>query len=196
MLIQQITHKGTPGFWEIIEGDLPVGLDMDPETGDVSGYPREYGDFEIRVRFSNSCGSVEKDIIVRVCTSPEIMSEGLTFEIEEESGNTVYAGGLQQTTPPTSDLEIQELTTIIYNAEKGRKFNFEAPVGSMMVCIAVPIGFEPPAEIRNRDWGYNMDDEFQKSNILVTVDSEVYEIFYHYTVPLVFVEPMDLEVTL
>jgi hypothetical protein len=196
-IIQRITHKGTPGFWEIIDGVLPVGLEINPETGDISGYPKEYGDFEIRIRFSNDCGSVEKDIIVRVCTSPEIMTGLMTFVIEEEDGELkVFAGGLPQTTTPTTENEIKQLSTIIYNAEKGRKFNFSAAAGSIIVCLAVPLGFDTPTEIRNRDWGYNMNDEFQKSNILVAVDNEMYEVFFHYTVPLAFVESMDLEVTL
>jgi len=82
-MTEQILFKGTPGTWEIVDGTLPQGLELNTETGEVTGYPEEFGTFQIRVRFTNTCGQVEKDINVYTCTTPEILSDNIIFNMDE-----------------------------------------------------------------------------------------------------------------
>jgi protocatechuate 3,4-dioxygenase beta subunit len=62
---------------------LPQGLELNPETGEISGYPEEIGAFQITLRFTNDCGVDEKTIDVYTCTTPEILTDTLIFNVEE-----------------------------------------------------------------------------------------------------------------
>jgi len=78
-----IVYEGSePHSWEIVDGDLPDGLDLDPETGEISGTPTEFGDFIFTVKVENYCGEDEKEIHMFVCAPPEI-------EIEDDEYDAV-----------------------------------------------------------------------------------------------------------
>ena len=66
-MVRQILYKGSPGYWEITEGNLPPGSELNSATGEISCIPEESGNFPITVKFTNRCGEVTKElnIIVR-----------------------------------------------------------------------------------------------------------------------------------
>ena len=82
-LREQILYKGSPGIWTLLEGTLPAGVGLDQETGELVGNPTEYGEFPCKFGFKNGCGAVEKEIMVVTCTTPEILSDEIVFDIEE-----------------------------------------------------------------------------------------------------------------
>ena len=78
IMTEQILFKGTPGIWGVTGGLLPQGLELNSATGEITGYPEEYGDFPIRVKFTNACGTVERDISVytnRIITSVYVITD-------------------------------------------------------------------------------------------------------------------------
>ena len=54
----------TPITWSIKNGQLPDGLSINPETGEISGTPTEDGTFEFTVRAENEAGYDEKDFSI------------------------------------------------------------------------------------------------------------------------------------
>ena len=65
-MVRQILHKGSPGYWEIIEGELPPGSELNSNTGEIFCIPEESGNFPITVKFSNRCGEAIKGINIIV----------------------------------------------------------------------------------------------------------------------------------
>jgi len=61
---KQILYKGTPGFWEVIEGSLPQGVELNPETGVLKWVPEKFGKFPITFKFTNPCGQSIKEVVV------------------------------------------------------------------------------------------------------------------------------------
>jgi len=73
----QLTQDGSPGTWKVIVGKLPEGVDLDEETGLISGVPEEFGEFPITVELTNGCGDLGVDtqeITLVVCALPQITS--------------------------------------------------------------------------------------------------------------------------
>ena len=68
----------TPITWELVDGDLPEGLDFDEATGKLSGYPAVSGTFEFTLRAVNEAGEdSEKFVLVVAAKAPVITTETL-----------------------------------------------------------------------------------------------------------------------
>ena len=81
---EQIIYRGSPGTWTLVSGELPDGIVLDAATGVLSGNPTEYGVFPCRFKLSNRCGEVEKDVMVVSCTTPEILSDEIVFDCDDD----------------------------------------------------------------------------------------------------------------
>jgi len=70
-VIRQILHKGIPGFWEITEGVLPPGSQLNERTGEISCTPEQDAVFPVTIKFSNRCGEAIKDINIITLKPPD-----------------------------------------------------------------------------------------------------------------------------
>ena len=89
--------KGTqPIVWSI-EGDLPQGLTLDPNTGIIYGTPTSYGkngSFKIKVTAENSAGSKTKTVTLKVKgTAPRIT----TSKLPNAAAGQTYSAELSAT---------------------------------------------------------------------------------------------------
>lgn len=58
------TNPPDDGHWSIIEGELPPGLVLDPDTGEISGTPSESGDWTVIVGVETEDGYGEEEITI------------------------------------------------------------------------------------------------------------------------------------
>ena len=65
-MVRQILYKGSPGYWEITEGELPPGSELNSATGEITCIPEEFGNYPITVKFTNNCGEVSKEVNIIV----------------------------------------------------------------------------------------------------------------------------------
>jgi len=94
---RELRFFGSPGIWSIVEGELPEGLELDEETGWVTGVPTEFGDFDVVVRLENYCGEHEIGLHIYVCGKAEVLTEGVEFVIAEENSQQLESFGTQGT---------------------------------------------------------------------------------------------------
>ena len=67
---RKLTAVGeTPMVWELVDGVLPYGMDMD-QDGTISGTPAEIGKFSFTVRVINNAGSAMSSMSLTVDYPP------------------------------------------------------------------------------------------------------------------------------
>jgi len=81
---KQILYKGSTGLWELVEGPLPAGVQLDTATGELYGEPTEYGEFPCVFKLTNRCGTTTKEVLVVACSSPVILSDEIVFDVDIE----------------------------------------------------------------------------------------------------------------
>ena len=65
-----------PLTWEIVDGELPEGLTLDPDTGVISGNATRGGEFEFTVKVTDATGrEVVKEFSIEVVTEPSAIGE-------------------------------------------------------------------------------------------------------------------------
>ena len=95
----EINATGTkPIKWEIVKGDLPIGLSLDPLTGRISGAPalvelKEAGKYPFTVRVSNGINGTgefpaERELTLKVKETPPGKSWKVTLSNSEKKAGT------------------------------------------------------------------------------------------------------------
>jgi len=89
----------TPFTWSHTAGDLPPGLDFDPETGTLSGNPTTAGTYNFSIRVDNIGGYAEESFSLTVVARPIIT----TLALNSGNVNLYYSQTLMAlgTTPIT-----------------------------------------------------------------------------------------------
>lgn len=63
----QTKGNSAPVEWRIVEGDIrSIGLQLDPQTGELSGTPAKSGNFLVTVSAEEQFGSHSRDFILTV----------------------------------------------------------------------------------------------------------------------------------
>ena len=109
-----------PGIFSIIDGALPNGLELNSETGIITGIPTEYGNFNITVKVENHCGEATQAVSIFVCGSPEITTTDIEFIMNESGSEQLEIDG----TPGTWSVAY----TSAYNLPAGLYLNSETGV--------------------------------------------------------------------
>lgn len=72
-----LTASGTaPIAWSVAEGELPEGLLLNAETGEISGTPVTAGDYNFTVKASNAVGEYSMEYTLTIAAEPSQPSTG------------------------------------------------------------------------------------------------------------------------
>ena len=86
---QTLTADGTtPITWSIENGDLPAGLSLNKDTGEISGTPTAAGTSTFTVKATNSAGSDTKELSITITKAP---AAEYTVTVTTEGGGTASA---------------------------------------------------------------------------------------------------------
>jgi hypothetical protein len=120
-------YTGTP-VWTIQSGSLPDGLDLDENTGEISGTPTEAGTFQFIVKLTDDTGTdtqifsitIEAEALTFRTTSLPDAMEGDSYseDIEVRGGESPYTFTLISGTLP-SGLSLDDDGTIYGTPAKG-----------------------------------------------------------------------------
>lgn len=89
---QSITANGTAPFaWSVVGGDLPDGLNLDPDTGYVYGTPSVSGSFAFTVQAPNDSGDDQKEITLYIAEPPLIVTDAVADGTKGKNYNQLIA---------------------------------------------------------------------------------------------------------
>ncbi|MGI6737112.1 MAG: putative Ig domain-containing protein [Anaerovoracaceae bacterium] len=54
-------NSNKPGKWTVTDGELPPGMHLDQNTGEITGTPTKPGDYDFSITYTNEHGTVTKD---------------------------------------------------------------------------------------------------------------------------------------
>ena len=112
----------SPYTWEITDGDLPDGLDLDEDTGEISGTPEDDDEYTFTVKVTDSSAdpqtdeleftiTIEEEGALQISTtalpSGKINTEYAEFTLEAVGGNGDYTWSLTDGALPAG-LELTE----------------------------------------------------------------------------------------
>ena len=121
---ETLTADGyTPITWSVIANTLPLGLTLDPTTGEISGTPTTKGPFTFTVKAVNSVGDDSKTLTITI-------GDGVGIESITNDELRVYPN------PTTGELKIENGKLKIENVEifdvMGRKAPLNPPEGGRL----------------------------------------------------------------
>ena len=187
------SYKGDGALNKAILLESEQGLDFEIPNGDIEA-------------IINADMSAKGIFLVDFTVTPMYVDSGIPFRCVYSEAFVVklYAGGFAHGHPPTSAADVLNLATvepitsgspfILSEPDRGDKFIFTAPKGSITICIVCPSRFTP-TRIENLDWGYSMDGHFIRHSDMILIDDVDYVVYY-YSGLTAFGGSMRLEVTL
>lgn len=89
--------------WSISKGTLPPGLDINPQTGTITGTPSSEGSYTFTVRASGSLGIAEHEYTVKISSITEIASTSFTAYAGYRFNGTLELTGLIPASWKTED---------------------------------------------------------------------------------------------
>jgi Putative Ig domain len=75
--LQAVIPPDTTAVWSITEGDLPDGLSIDPDTGDITGTPTTVGDSDFTVGVTAGGSTCTQDFTISVQSNSNVCTDGV-----------------------------------------------------------------------------------------------------------------------
>src|SRR5712692_888010 len=167
------TVGGTPPFkWNIISGQLPPGLSLSPDTGDILGTPVSPGDFSFTVQVSDSASlqgpqAASKSLQVNVGRSSPVITttnlpaaqSGISYAatLTASGGNPPYTWSVVSSSLPPG---------LALDASAGQVLGVPAQAGSFPFTIQVKDGSN-----RTGTKGFNISVTSPPSPLVVNTNS-------------------------
>ena len=80
------TYSELPVTWSIENGQLPAGLNVNPETGLISGTPSVAGEFSFTVKAANNAGEDRKQLTLTITATTAPITYTVTFGVASGNG--------------------------------------------------------------------------------------------------------------